>query len=342
MPSQALQEIHAAPQAVRAMLANNRSKLETLAARLSGLQPKAMVTIARGSSDHAALFFKYICEIKLGIPVASLGPSLATLYHAPLKMSGLASLAISQSGQSPDLIALQKAVRQAGGLTIAATNNGDSPLARDSELPLDLSAGPELSVAATKSFIASAALVAALVAHWAKDAELLAALEALPDQVGKALSCDWSAAIAGLAQARSLFVIGRGPGLAMAGEAALKLKEMCGLHAEAYSAAELRHGPVTLAGPDFPVLVFDGGHADPSPAEIAGRLASEGVTVFLAGGEAKGVINLPAARTHHPITDYIALIASFYVFAEALSRRRGFDPDRPKGLNKVTQTVSPP
>jgi glucosamine--fructose-6-phosphate aminotransferase (isomerizing) len=303
------------------------------------LQPKAIVTIARGSSDHAALFFKYICEIKLGIPVASLGPSLATLYHAPLQMAGLASLAISQSGQSPDLIALQKAVRQAGGLTIAATNNSGSPLARDSEVPLDLSAGPELSVAATKSFVASAALVAALVAYWAKDAELLAALEDLPDRLGKALACDWNAAIAGLAQASSLFVIGRGPGLAMAAEAALKMKEMCGLHAEAYSAAELRHGPVTLTGPEFPVLVFDGGNADPSPAEIAGRLVSEGVTVFLAGSEAKGVISLPAARTHHPITDYIALMASFYVFAESLSRRRGFDPDRPKRLKKVTQTV---
>jgi glucosamine--fructose-6-phosphate aminotransferase (isomerizing) len=339
MPSQALQEIHGAPQAVRAMLANNRTKFEALAVRLTDLQPKAMVTIARGSSDHAALFFKYSCEIKLGIPVASLGPSLATLYHAPLRMAGLASLAVSQSGQSPDLIALQKAVRQAGGLAIAATNDSDSPLSRESEVPLDLSAGPELSVAATKSFIASAALGAALVAHWAKDAKLLAALESLPDGVSKALSCDWSAAIAGLAQARSLYVIGRGPGLAMAGEAALKLKEMCGLHAEAYSAAELRHGPVTLAGPDFPVLVLNGGDADPSPAAIAGRLASEGVTVFLAGGEAKGVISLPVARTYHPITDYITLIASFYVFAEAFSRHRGFDPDRPKRLAKVTQTV---
>jgi glucosamine--fructose-6-phosphate aminotransferase (isomerizing) len=321
------------------MLANNRTKFEALAARLSDLQPKAIVTIARGSSDHAALFFKYICEIKLGIPVASLGPSLATLYHAPLQMAGLASLAISQSGQSPDLIALQKAVRQAGSLAIAATNNSDSPLSRESEVPLDLSAGAELSVAATKSFIASAALAAALVAHWAKDAKLLAALDDLPDFVDKALSCDWSAAVARLAEARSLFVIGRGPGLAMAGEAALKMKEMSGLHAEAYSAAELRHGPVTLAGPDFPVLVLNGGDSDPSPAEIAGRLASDGVTVFLAGGNAKGVTTLPAVRTHHPITDYIALIASFYVFAEALSRRRGFDPDRPKGLAKVTQTV---
>jgi glucosamine--fructose-6-phosphate aminotransferase (isomerizing) len=339
MPSQALQEIHAAPQAVRAMLANNRARFVALAARLTGLQPKAMVTIARGSSDHAALFFKYICEIKLGIPVASLGPSLATLYHAPLQMAGLASLAISQSGQSPDLIALQKAVRQAGGLTIAATNKGDSPLARDSEIPLDLAAGPELSVAATKSFIASAALGAAIVAHWSKDAKLAAALESLPDQIATALACDWSAAISGLAQARSLFVIGRGPGLAMAGEAALKLKEMCGLHAEAYSAAELRHGPVTLAGSDFPVLVLNGGDADPSPREIAARLAQDGVPVFLAGGEAQGAITLPAVRTNHPITDYIALIACFYVFAEAFSRRRGFDPDRPKGLEKVTQTV---
>ena len=196
--SLALHEIHAAPEAVRNMLAVNRPVFPALAKRLRALKPRAVVTIARGSSDHAALYFKYLCEIKLGIPVASLGPSLATLYHAPLRMEGLASLAISQSGASPDLVALQEAVRAAGGMTIAAVNAQGSPLSEASDVVLDLAAGPELSVAATKSFIASAALGAALVAHWAEDAELLAALERLPERISQAIACDWSAAVEAL------------------------------------------------------------------------------------------------------------------------------------------------
>ncbi|MBL8907898.1 MAG: SIS domain-containing protein [Rhizobiales bacterium] len=336
--SQVLQEIYAAPDAVRNMLAVNRAELPALARRLRDLQPPAVVTIARGSSDHAATFFKYLCEIKLGIPVASLGPSLATLYHAPLRMEGLASLAISQSGASPDLVALQQAVGEAGGMTIAAVNARGSPLSKASEVSLDLGAGPELSVAATKSFIASATLGATLVANWAEDAELLAALERLPQVLTNAIACDWGAAVDALTDVASLYVVGRGPGLAMAGEAALKLKEMCGLHAEAYSAAELLHGPVALAGPDFPVLVLAGGISDRTPAALASRLAADGVPVYLAGGQAEGVAFLPVAASDHLFTDYIARIASFYVFAEALARRRGFDPDRPPKLKKVTRT----
>lgn len=336
--SQVLREIHAAPKAVRNMLIANRPVFPTLAKRLRNLKPRAVVTIARGSSDHAATFFKYLCEIKLGIPVASLGPSLATLYQAPLRMDGLASLAISQSGASPDLVALQEAVRAAGGMTIAAVNAQGSPLSEASDIVLDLAAGPELSVAATKSFIASAALAAALVAHWVEDAELLAALERLPERIAAPIDCDWSAAVEALADVSSLYVVGRGPGLAMAGEAALKLKEMCGLHAEAYSAAELLHGPVALVGPDFPVLVLAGGRSDRTPTALAARLAADGVPVFLAGDEADGAVSLPVATSDHPLTDHIALIASFYVFAEALARRRGFDPDKPPKLKKVTRT----
>jgi len=336
--SQVLREIHAAPEAVRNMLAVNRAALPELAMRLRALKPPAVVTIARGSSDHAATFFKYLCEIESGIPVASLGPSLATLYQAPLRMEGLASLAISQSGASPDLIALQKAIRAAGGMTIAAVNAQGSPLSEASEVSFDLGAGPELSVAATKSFIASAALGAALVAHWAEDIELLAALDGLPKVLANAIACDWNVAVESLANASSLYVVGRGPGLAMAGEAALKLKEMCGLHAEAYSAAELMHGPLALVGPDFPVLVLAGGISDRTPAALAARLAADGVPVFLAGGEAEGAVSLPVAASDHPFTDHLARIASFYVFAEALARRRGFDPDRPPKLKKVTRT----
>ena len=253
-------------------------------------------------------------------------------------MEGLASLAISQSGASPDLIALQEAVKAAGGLTIAAVNAQGSLLSATSDVELDLGAGPELSVAATKSFIASAALGAALVAHWADDLELMAALERLPERIEAALACDWSAAVGSLANVQSLYVVGRGPGLAMAGEAALKLKEMCGIHAEAYSAAELLHGPVALVGPRFPVLVFSGGLSDQTPAVLAENLAEDGVSVFLAGGEAKGAVTLPVAQSDHPLTDHIAMIASFYVFAEALARRRGFDPDKPPRLKKVTRT----
>ena len=243
--------------------------------------PHVLVTVARGSSDHAASFLKYAVELTAGIPVASVGPSVASIYGAQLRLKGAACLAISQSGKSPDIVAMAEAARRGGALTVAITNTPASPLAAASDHTIDIMAGAEKSVAATKTFVNSALAGLALMAHATEDAALLAALEALPGHFEKAIGCDWTDARGALASASSLFILGRGPSVAIANEAALKFKETCGMHAEAYSAAEVMHGPLALVTPGFPVLALAArDRSEPSMAETAdalGRQAGRGV-----------------------------------------------------------------
>ncbi len=169
---------------------------------------------------------------------------------------------------------------------------------------------------------------------------MLAALESLPELLERAVGCDWSPLLEPLDQHQSLYVLGRGPSLAIAQEAALKFKETCGIHAEAYSAAEVLHGPARIVEQNFPVLALAARDAaEASVAEVAERLAGQGARVFITSARATGTGRLPFAASTHPITDALALIVSFYGFVEALSRRRGFDPDRPPYLSKVTQTL---
>ena len=166
MTSHMLEEIGEAGDAVARQLGANAEPLAELGARLRALDPPLVTTIARGSSDCCALYLKYLVEIVAGVPCASIGPSIATLYHAPMRLSGAVSVAISQSGQSPDIVAMQRAVRRGGALAIALVNEVASPLAREAEALLPLGAGPERSVAATKSMIAGLVGAASLVAAW--------------------------------------------------------------------------------------------------------------------------------------------------------------------------------
>ncbi|HKZ73173.1 MAG TPA: SIS domain-containing protein, partial [Steroidobacteraceae bacterium] len=244
------------PQRVRAQLAANREALARLASSLRQQPPRAVVTCARGSSDHAATFARYLIETRLGVLTASAAPSVSSVYAAKPDLEGTVFLAISQSGASPDLLAAAAAARLAGARVIALVNAERSPLAGLAHDLVPLCAGAETSIAATKSFITSLAAITHLVAHWARDGELLGALERAPEQLEAAWQLDWQEAARRLEPARSAYVIGRGLGLGIAQEAALKLKETCGLHAEGVSAAEVRHGPMALVQGGFPVLVF--------------------------------------------------------------------------------------
>jgi glucosamine--fructose-6-phosphate aminotransferase (isomerizing) len=340
-PSLMLQEAREAPAAVARLLAGNADACRMLGERLRKLAPPFAVTSARGSSDNAATYAKYLLEIRLGVVTASVGPSIRSVYAGAPKMKGALFLTISQSGRSPDLLDLAEAARGGGALTVALVNDAASPLADICEVVLPLHAGPEKSVAATKSFICSLAAVAQLAAHWAADPELLAALARLPACLERAAAEDWGAARPLLAGAEHLFVVARGIGLGLAQEAALKLKETCGLHAEAVSAAEVMHGPWTLAAPDFPALVFSQpDEAFQSVADLSTALAARGVPVISAG-PAPGLGGLPLAcdATLSPFLAPIALAQSFYALAEAVAHDRGRDPDAPPHLAKVTETV---
>ena len=333
-------EIEEIPEAVARLLDGSASVLAEAGRGIRERNPHFIVTVARGSSDHAATFMKYAVELTAGLAVASVGPSIASIYGAKLRLGGSACLAISQSGKSPDIVAMAQAARAGGALTVAITNTADSPLARASDFAIDILAGPERSVAATKTFVNSAVAGLALMAHCTGDDKLLAALARLPEHFSKAIACDWMALAGALETPQSLFILGRGPSAAMANEAALKFKETCGMHAEAYSAAEVMHGPLALVGPDFPVLALAARDAsEPSVAEAADSLAGKGAAVFVTSDKSRSARPLPHVATGHPLTDPLALIVTFYGFVEAFARHRGLDPDVPRNLRKVTETV---
>jgi len=334
-------EIDEAGAAVARQLAANSEALARIAARLRTLEPPVIATIARGSSDHCALYLKYLVEVGIGAPCASLGPSIASLYHAPLKLKGALSIAISQSGQSPDIVEMQRAAKRAGALTLAFVNETESPLAQEAELLMPLSAGVERSVAATKSMIAGLTAGASLVAAWRNDADLHRALAELPAALDAQTAPPPDAMIESLAGGRSLFVLGRGATFAIAMEAALKLKETCAIHAEAYSSAEVLHGPAELVQAGFPVIAFlPQDAAREGMLQTLQRLRDAGASVFeVEAGGVDSETTLASAPSSSPWLAPVGMIHRFYRVAEALSRRLGRNPDTPRHLNKVTETV---
>ena len=325
-----------------AQLKWNAAQVAAIAERLRQRPPRAVVTCARGSSDHAATYAKYMIETQLGVLTSSASLSVSSVYAARQDLDGVLYLAISQSGKSPDLLAAVQAAKDAGAFTVALVNDEASPLARLADAVLPLHAGPELSVAATKSYIAALVAIAQLTAAWSRDAALTSALQTLPAALAQAWTLDWSGARERLEPARGLYVLGRGVGLAVAQEAALKFKETCGLHAEAFSAAEVLHGPMALVGPDFPVLIFAQDDESLASVETMARdLAGRGAQVLLAtaaSGSPDDARRLPAVSAH-PALQPLLMIQSFYRMVNALSVARGFDPDRPPHLKKVTETV---
>jgi glucosamine--fructose-6-phosphate aminotransferase (isomerizing) len=321
-------------------LAANEAVVSALAQSLREAPPRFIVTCARGSSDHAAAYAKYVFETQLGIATASASPSVSSVYAAEQQWRDALFIAISQSGKSPDLLRTAEAAKRAGARVVALVNVVDSPLAALADTVIPLHAGPERSVAATKSYLAALAAVLHLCARWSGDAELDAALPTLPDALRKSWDADWSSLHEGLVGAHNLFVVGRGFGLGIALEAALKFKETCGLHAEAFSAAEVKHGPMALVGPDFPVLCFaQDDDTLASTLAVAREFRGRGAQVFVAAPGQHGPGTLPVPGGLPALCTPLLIIQSFYRAASELALRRGFNPDVPPHLNKVTETV---
>ena len=336
--SNMLKEALASAGVVAAQLADT-SRVEALAGVLQAEPRHVALTVARGSSDHAASYFAALTMSRLGVPVASIPMSIATLQQAPLRVRGQFGLAFSQSGRSPDLVATMRVLREAGALTASMVNVADSPLAEAAGNELPLLAGPELSVAATKSYIAMLAMSAQLVAFWQRDAAFLDAVRALPDALERAGTLDWSKAVDELRDVKQMLVIGRGPGLAIAQEAALKLKETSSIQAEAFSSAEVRHGPMELIDRDYPLLVFaPRGPEQAGLVDFARDMQKRGARVLLAAPADVPDATLPLVTAADASLDPIAAILSFYVMAAGLAAARGRNPDEPRFLNKVTET----
>ena len=326
--------------AVARLLSREENTFKELGRVIAERRPAVVTVAARGSSDHAVSFFKYLFEISCGIPVASIGPSVASVYRAALRVPGGLHITVSQSGASPDIIAVQDEAKRGGALTVAVVNVADSPLARAADIVLPIHAGTEKSVAATKSFIASAAALAAITQAASGNEALAEGLKRLPDTLERACDADYGPALPLLVKAQSLFTAGRGPGFAIALEAALKAKETAKLHAEAFSLAELMHGPMQLVEEGFPILAFaPEDEALSSSIAVMDKLRGLGARIVAFSSRPLGPDTIAVPSTGHGQLDPLAALAAYYRLVERLARERGFDPDTPDKLKKVTETI---
>lgn len=332
------QEALEASDSVAALLASSDS-YAALGEALRVQSPQSVVTLARGSSDHAAAYLGYLIMSQLGKLVTSLPMSLVTLYQSKIDCHGLLSISLSQSGRSPDLVIPTQAFHRGGARTVALVNDVTSPLAEATEWVFPLHAGKERSVAATKSFICQLVASARLLAEWSNSSELHKQLAQLPSALREASRIDWSKAVEVLKDADRMFVIGRGTCLPIALEAALKFKETCGIQAEAFSSAEVKHGPMALVSENYPLLIFAAsGPTQSSLLALADEMRKRSRKVLLAAPAVVKGADLILVETGSDMLNPITAIQSFYPMVEALSRARGLNPDAPPHLAKVTLT----
>jgi glucosamine--fructose-6-phosphate aminotransferase (isomerizing) len=323
--------------ALAAQLLARADLFADLGRRIERRTPRIVVFCGRGSSGHAGVYLRYLFETRLGIPASAAAPSVVTAYKRPPQLGDALYVVISQSGRSPDLVNATQVARRAGALTLALVNDEGSPAAQAAELVLPIGAGEERSVAATKTVVLSMLAGAGLVAALADDGDLGDGLKALPERLDRALSCDWSPWGEATARAPAAFVVGRGYALGCVRELALKVAEILRVPTVGHSAAELRHGPRASVTPSTPVLVLR--QNDDTAAtvdDLARDLLADGETVFCAGGPAG---TLPWIGDGHPVCDPVAMLVPAYRAIEAAARARGFDPDRPPHLSKVTRTM---
>lgn len=347
-------EIRQIPGVVQEQLDATGAALEAVAEAVRGARPRWVSIVARGTSDHAAIYARYLIETQLGWPVGLASPSVTTIYHAPTDWSDGLVLAVSQSGRSPDLTAVVEAARRGGALTVAVTNVAGSPLELAAAHTVACRAGEERAVAATKSYVAELAALAGIVAALVPDSDLAAALPRVPAVLGRTLEAAsaWFAGaghglglelVEAVAVAGRALVVSRGFNLATALETALKMKETGRIFAEGYSSADLEHGPIALASAGFPTVVFRpdgpmGAAIDPAAAKARARGASPWIIggVEVAGAPdalaIDGLAELPECLTP------LALILPGQLLAEAVAVRLGLSPDAPSGLSKVTLT----
>ncbi len=325
---------------VEHQLEHNQSIIADIVTDLIRHEPRAVITCARGSSDHAATFLKYLIESQLGVLTSSASPSVQSIYRSPQQLADTLYVTVTQSGKSPDLLDNAKRAKDAGAKVLVLVNDEQSPIVSLADFVIPLRAGNETSVAATKSFIATISAMLHLVAQWSADPRLKEGLSVVPDGLRRAWDMEWQPAIDMLVAANNLFVIGRGLGLGIAQEAALKLKEVCGLHAEAFSSAEVRHGPMALVGDGFPVLVLaQRDETLPGIDQLVADFRGMGAKVLLAAADYSGKDALAVTSGYHWATEPLMLIQSFYRMSNELAIRRGFNPDQPPHLRKVTETV---
>jgi glutamine---fructose-6-phosphate transaminase (isomerizing) len=328
-------EICESPDVVSRIVRNRRA-IADVAKRLDMDGVPLAVLCGRGSSGHVGVFLRYLIETRLHLPVSASAPSVITAFRKPLTLRNALFIVVSQSGRSPDLVAATQSARDSGAHTIAIVNAVSSPIADAAEFLIPIEAGPEHSVAATKTVIGSMAAGIALIAELTGQEALGSALDRLPERLQRALKLDWSAIASDIAGARAVFVASRGLGLGPAREIALKLAEILRLPALGFSAAEFKHGPRAALSSRTPVIMMR--LMDETAITIdslASELRDSGIAVHLCGGP-RGT--LPWLADDDPAIDAITMLIPAYRMIERTARARGFDPDRPPQLTKITET----
>lgn len=324
-------EAREAPSRIAEQLQGNAPIMAELGERLRNKPPRFVMIVGRGSSDHAGVFAKYLIEIETGTPTFAAAPSVSSVYGKKLKLEDALVIVVSQSGRSPDILAQAQMAKDAGAYTVALVNDESAPVGDIVDLLVPLKAGPELAVAATKSYLATLAAILQLVANWTENDALLAAVEKLPQTLSEAVESDIQLRPEDLAAVNNLVVLGRGPGYGITRELALKLKEVCNIHAESFSSAEFLHGPVTLVEQQLTVVNV------PIEDESFQTHSEQIADIIRRGGT---LINLHVPiKGVHPRVAPLALLQRFYIDVAHVAVSRGINPDEPAGLKKVTQTV---
>jgi glucosamine--fructose-6-phosphate aminotransferase (isomerizing) len=335
---------------IREQPAALRRTLDALLPRVAEVAALAAPTrqvlfIARGSSDAAALYGRYLCEVATGRLATPASPSVATLYRRRLDLTGVLAVALSQSGRTEEIVETLAWAGRCGAATVAVTNDGGSPLAAAADLALVTAAGPERALPATKTYTAQLAALGVLALGLGAGAALRSALDRAPDAVAAAL--DTAPAADALAAALSdvdgLVVSGRGFASSTAWELSLKVRETCSIDASGLSYADLLHGPIAVLGPRTPALLVAAGDGPvlPGVLALARRLRDAGAPVYGIGGGPALAATCTAALPGPDLPEAVAplaLVVPGQLAVEALARRLGLDPDAPPGLAKVTQT----
>jgi glutamine---fructose-6-phosphate transaminase (isomerizing) len=342
---QLLAEMAEQPAVISRVLERQSDNVRRLADELRRRQPAALVFAARGSSDNAATYARYLIETRNRQLTSLAAPSTVTIYGSGPSLGKCAVFAISQSGQSDDIVAYLRYARNQGALTVAVVNEASSPLAENADWVLECLAGPEVSVPATKTVTAQMTLLASLAAVLAGDAQCRA-LMPLPGAVERALGLHEEAATLAreMVGADAAAVVGRGFAYPAALEIALKLKETTSTTAEAFSAADFFHGPVALVDPDYPVLLVDvGGRSGSAALDSAAEVGRRGGKVLLvrAGEVVPSETPAPALALRVPLAEYytpIVAVVLGQVLSVELAALRGLDPSHPRGLSKITRT----
>jgi glucosamine--fructose-6-phosphate aminotransferase (isomerizing) len=340
------EEIFEQPGILRNWLESQLGKVDQIARAIRDRQVDYVFLAARGTSDHAGVYAQYLWGSLNRLPVALAAPSLFTKYAESPRLRNALVVGLSQSGESPDIVSVLAEGRQQGALTLAITNAIDSPLAQAAEYTIDLQAGLEKAVAATKTYTAELMAVAALAAVLSGNQEHLAALQRVPAAVQQALEQDEAAAkiAARCRELTQCVVLGRGYDYATALEWALKLKELAYVFADAYSAADFQHGPIALAAPGFPVFaVATHGAMLSDMLELLRRLRNENGAELLVVSDSNNAIDLAQSALRLPanLPEWLSPLASIIpaqLFCYHLTVAKGYDPEAPRGLRKVTLT----